>query len=144
MYKHLRKIIEKFTGYPQDSELAKEYMWAWRLTKVRPTCVEWSETVKKAGFRFDGSNMTYFCYANFDGSYYIGNVDTDGFFNEDRYKRKAYLIEKHLKIPINCSKEESVVFCAKAVRIERDYRNELIDTSGVSLRMCQHSIINFG
>jgi len=144
MYRYLRKIFEKISGYPADSELSKEYIWAWRFSGIRPTSVEWSEDVRKPGFRFDGSNMSYFCFADKDGVYFIGNVDTDGIFDESRYKRKACLIKKYLEMPNLCSKEEAVLFCAKAVKIEADHMNESVNISDFSIEACQHSIFNFG
>lgn len=144
IYNNLRKIIEKLTGYPYDPELAKEYIWAWKYTGIRPYRMELTEIGKLPSFRFKKGEVTYFCSPNPKGEYIIGNIDTAGFTDHKRYKRRAFLIAKYLqKRPYNCSKEEAVSFCAKAINIEKEHKGEIIDTSEFSLRTSEHAIISF-
>lgn len=125
-------------------KLFKEYIWAWKLTGSIPKSVKFSEIKGKMVFEFSQGMVSYFCYPDIDGFYHIGNVDMDGLFDIKKYKKKAYLIEKYLKIKHKPSKKEAVLICAKAISIIKKHKNETIDTSNFSLQNCQHSIINFG
>ena len=144
-YKCLRKIIEKTFGFPSDPELATEYMWAWNLTSIRPYKVTVEEFGDFPAFEFKKGPVVYFCCANQEGKYSIGNIDGDGFFKQSRYKRRAILIARHLgSRPQECSKEEAVRFCAKAIQIDSKYKTEEVDTSNIELIGAEHSIINIG
>ena len=139
----LRNFLELMTGYPANPELAYEYIWAWRFTGIRPHRLEMTEIGQKPAFRFKRGPVTYFCSPDPEGKYVIGNVDTDGFFNNDRYMRRAYLVAHFLgKRPSDCSKEEAVSFCARAVCIERDHGQAVIDTSKIMSEEIQHAIIS--
>lgn len=144
MYIYMQKIIKKIKNFPREMS---EFLWAKKITGVYPYEVEWSQDDKNPSFIFKNGPVRYFCSAKSDGKYGIGNVDTDGFLKEKqhKYKRRAILIQKYLgKRPENCSKEEAVLFCAKAVTIERGHKKEEIEISGNNLIGVQHSIISFG
>ena len=81
IYRCLRKILEYITGFPSTDILAKEYIWAWKYTGIRPHKIELSEVHKRPCFTFKNGHLIYFCHTDKDGFYYIGNVDMDGFFN---------------------------------------------------------------
>lgn len=144
MYKYLRRILEYITGYPADPNLAAEYRWAWRETGVRPRRVMSEDSVDFPTFVFQKGPVSYFCCSDYDGNYVIGNTDTDGIFKEKAYRRRSILISKHLgKRPQDCSKEEAVRFCARAVCIDREHEGESVNTSSLDLVGSEHSIMSF-
>lgn len=124
LYRWLRKIIEYLTDYPADDELAKEFMWAWRLTGFTPYVSRIGDGIE---FKFKNNCMVYWCYSmrNNPDKFHIGNIDASIFHQKKRFRKICYLISKHLKFPEDgCSKEEAVLFCAQAVNIEKLYPNE--------------------
>ena len=68
----------------------------------------------------------------------------DGFIeNSLDFKRKAYLIDKYLKMNDDCSKEEAVTFCARACYILEEHKNEKVNFAGYSICGSQHVPIRF-
>lgn len=126
LYRWLRKIIEYLTGYPADDELAKEFMWAWRLTGFRPSEIELNLDDDWISFTFRKGLIAYHCWMEIIGDkFHISTLDFNIFKNKRKFRKTAYLIDKYLSIPIKgASKEEIVTFCARATNINKLYPNE--------------------